>query len=196
MKYKSNNFERMAQRFVYPIFIGRLNNLQFSSTMTFMEYKGMYFCVFAAHALPNKDCRIESLGFLNTDGTFATFSESIKGYKVFKDYDIVVCNTLKPFELKNYFNIDDISSLLGFEKKIINWIGFSKKKAKNTYHKTQSTEEHIKKDLSVLDDGVLKWENAEYLIVQAKKETDNDINISGKFDNKKVTYKHEGYKKQ
>lgn len=195
MNYKSNEYQRMAQRFVYPIYTkDELGNFNFSSTMTYLKYKEIYFCVFAAHAL-NKNSNIKSIGYLGTDGVFTSFGdiEVFRNYKVFQEHDIVVCNSL-PFELKNYFDLDNDNGQLNVNK-ILNWIGFPAKKAKE-YHRTKSSVEYIKKDISRsdLDDGVPKLENAEYLWLKGKIVTNNDIQISASFENKKVTYQHEGYK--
>ena len=196
-EYRSDNFERMTQRFVNPIFVkDEMGNIRFSSTMTFVKYSREYFCIFAAHAIPNKDNNIDSMGYLSADGEFVYFNEIIKSKKIFNNHDIVICNTFRPLHLKNYFDLDQKQSFIGIHKNLFSWVGFPAKKAKKQYHKTQSSKEHIIKDVSFLDDGVAKWNNAEYLIITSKIESHNNIEISGYFENKKIDYKYSGFKEK
>jgi hypothetical protein len=195
MAYNSDGFERMAQRFVNTVYFkDELGDIHFSSTCTFVRFRGEFFTIFAAHAIPNTNEDISLMGHLGTDGKFYSITEISKGHKVYKEHDLVICNTTGPLELKNYFDLDVKDSLIGFRKNIMTWIGFPKKKATEKYHRTKASDAHIKAELSMLDDGVLKWNNARYLMVQSKIKVNNHAEIIGRFDTKNVQYKYEGPK--
>lgn len=74
----------------------------------------------------------------------------------------------------------------------MDWV--SKKKAKQKYHKTKSSREHIVRDLTVLDGGGLKWNNAQFLLIWMPLETETETEISGLFINENLYYKYEGAK--
>jgi len=195
--YDANHYDRMAQRFVNPIYYkDEDESINFSSTMTFIKYENEFFLIFAAHALPNKNNYLENMGMLTTDGNFMSLSEITKGSEIYKEYDIVVCHTIDAIPLKNYFDLNHINLLINFNTYFFNWVGFPIKKAKKLYHKTKSSPEHLKESLSILDDGVHKWDNARFLILAAKFKSTNELNVEGEFENTNVNYKHEGFKEQ
>lgn len=193
--YKAAPCERLAQRFIYPLFVkDGIGGYDFSSTVTFIKYRHEYFCVFAAHALPTREDSIENIGVLRTDGEFMPLSTVTKKFRISRDSDLVICNTIGCFDRKNYFELDSNFSSTEFKYDCFYWIGFPIKKAVQKYHKTKSSKEHIVKELTPLEDGFLKWNNAEFLLIEIESESKTNLEITGRFVNKNVTYKHEGFK--
>lgn len=194
-EYKADTYMRMAQRFIQPLFFkDGCGGYNFSSTATFVKYRDEYFCVFAAHAVPLNETRLDNIGFLSTHGSFISLNEICKRSRIFKEHDIGICNTTAPFEHKNYFDLDAEESTTNFKSEAFGWIGFPKKKAKEKYHRTKASEEHITNDLSVLEDGTLKWTNARFLCLGVELIQETEDFIKGHFDNENVTYEQEGFK--
>ncbi|HGF4956885.1 TPA: hypothetical protein ACF33T_004688, partial [Vibrio parahaemolyticus] len=193
----SNDFKIMAQRHIWPIFIrDELGSFEFSSTTTFIKRQGRFFCVFAGHAVPRGVSTLENVGVLMTDGKFVPFDDISVDYTIDRDNDLVICETTGPFEEKNYFDLDTESTTTIFREDGMGWIGFPKKKAKAKYHRTQASVEHVKKDLSTFDDGRLKWENANYLLIGVQDIEKSEQEVSAHFEDKNVTYEKEGFKEQ
>lgn len=190
-------FKIMAQRFIYPLFfMDDLGGYRFSSTMTFVKYKNENFSIFAAHALPPTETLINKIGALKIDGSFMPLSEITKLYTIDRSHDIVICNTTMAIEQKNYFDLDFNDSTTEFNTDAFGWIGFPKNKAKQQYHRTKSSAHHIASDVTELDDGSLKWSNANYLLIGVSLLSLSEVEIKGHFENKNVTYEKEGFKTQ
>jgi hypothetical protein len=196
-EYQANAYMRVAQRFIQPLFIkDGLGGYNFSSTVTLIKYRNEYFFVFAAHALSIGQESIDNIGFLLTDGSFLPMSEVSKRHKIFHEHDIGICNAIAQADGKNYFDLDVQNSTTEFKTEGFGWIGFPKKKAKEQYHNTKASPEHIKKELSELDDGVLKWNNARFLCMGIDFKEINETEIIGHFEDKNVNYEIEGFKQQ
>lgn len=193
----SNNFEIMAQRHVCPIFLkDGLGGFEFSSTTTFIKRQNKYFCVFAGHAVPRGATTLENLGVLRTDGTFISLSDIAVNYSIDRENDLVICETVAPFEQKNYFDLDTESTSTVFKEDGMGWIGFPKKKAKAEYHRTKASTEHVKADLDLFEDGRLKWTNANYLLLGVDQIKKEEYVVTAFFDDKNVTYEKDGFKAQ
>lgn len=192
-----DNFKVMAQRHIWPIFIkDELGGFEFSSTTTFVKRQDRFFCVFAGHAVPRGVTTLESVGVLTTDGNFVSFEKISVAYTIDRANDLVVCETTGPFEEKNYFDLDTESQSTVFKESGMGWIGFPKKKAKAKYHRTKASPEHVKDDLSAFDDGSLKWENANYLLIGVQNIKKSEDEVSAYFDDKNVIYEKDGFKEQ
>ncbi|MBE8715764.1 hypothetical protein [Cellvibrio polysaccharolyticus] len=193
--YKARKFSRVAQRFVCPIYKkDGLGGFYFSSTITFVKYKSEFFCIFAAHALDKSEIGIENFGVFAIDGSFISLAEITHTYKIYTEYDIVICNTIYKIEDKNYFDIEDIRPSKSFKENGFAWIGFPQAKAVKNIHKTKSTKPHIAQYVTHLSDGTLKWENAKFLLLGSELYSKTSTDLIGKHDNENVTYEHEGYK--
>ncbi|ALO34763.1 hypothetical protein CMT41_08585 [Colwellia sp. MT41] len=193
----SNEFEIMAQRHVCPIFLkDELGGFEFSSTTTFIKRQNKYFCVFAGHAVPRGVTTLENIGVLKTDGTFVSLNDISVNYFIDRDNDLVICETLAPFEQKNYFDLDTESTSTVFKEDGMGWIGFPKKKAKAKYHRTKASPEHVKADIDSFEDGRLKWTNANYLLLGVDQIRKEGHVVSAFFDDKNVTYDKDGFKEQ
>lgn len=187
----------MAQRHVHPLFIkDKLGGFDFSSTTTFIKRNNEYFCVFAAHALPLCEATLKNIGFLLTYGRFTSLGEVSKDYTIDRDNDLVICRTTGPFEHKNYFDLDTKEITTDFKDEAVGWLGFPKKKAKQKYHRTKATTDHVVQDISTFEDGRLKWTNANYLLIGMEVANITEREISAHFDDKKVDYEKEGYKEK
>lgn len=190
-------YKIQAQRHIHTLFYkDELGGYNFSSTVTFVKRNGEYFCVFAAHALPESEQTLKNIGVLKTDGEFSPLEEVAKSYSIDRENDLVICRTKAPFEHKNYFDLDVSESSSEFIEDAIGWIGFPKKKAKQAYHKTKSSVEHVKQDLSTFEDGRVKWNNANYLLLGMEVNELSNMEISAHFDDKNVIYAKEGFKEQ
>lgn len=196
-RFRVNEYGLVAQRHIYPLYTsdGR-GGYEFSSTMTFVKYKERSFCVFSAHAISPREESINNIGVLTINGDFMPLSSVSISYKICRNLDLVACQTIAPFEHKNYFDLDVLESTTEFVDGF-SWIGFPKKKATQTIHSSKASSEQIQR--SYLEDGVAglkKWKNAEFLLldVEFKSETENEI--MGVYVNKNVQYKNEGFKQQ
>jgi len=77
--YRAGAFERLAQRFINPLYVmDGCGGYQFSSTMTFLTYRDEFYCIGAAHGLPERERSIDRIGFLGTDGNFLPVSSASK----------------------------------------------------------------------------------------------------------------------
>ncbi|ELG4788185.1 TPA: hypothetical protein ACTGGT_003419 [Vibrio cholerae] len=193
----SDGFKVMAQRHVCPIFLkDELGGFEFSSTTTFIKRQNRYFCVFAGHAVPRGVDTLENIGVLKTDGSFVSLHEISTNYDIDRENDLVICETVAPFEQKNYFDLDVESTTTVFKEDGMGWIGFPKKKAKAKYHRSKASVEHVKADLDSFEDGRLKWTNANYLLLGVEKIQKEDNWVTAFFDDKNVTYEKDGFKEQ
>jgi hypothetical protein len=123
-----------------------------------------------------------------------SLSEVSKASKIYRENDIGICNTTGPFKHKHYFDLDAEESTTKFKVDAFGWIGFPKKKAKEQYHRTKASEEHVINDLSELEDGSLKWTNANFLCIGVELISETETEVFGHFDDKNVTYDQEGFK--
>lgn len=88
--YRANAYERQAQRFVNPLFVADgMGGYYFSSTVIFVRHRKLYYCIFAAHALPSKRDSIENMGMFSTDGCFTPLSDISTKYTINRDVDVV-----------------------------------------------------------------------------------------------------------
>lgn len=195
-KFRVNSYQLNAQRHIYPLYIrdGRGGYL-FSSTMTFVTFMNQPFCVFAAHALPPNTQNLDQIGIITIDGDFMPLSEIEVSHEICRIRDLVACQTIAPFEHKNYFNLDTHSSTTEFSKNFA-WIGFPKKKAIQTIDKSKASNEQIKEYLTDGVDGLKKWNNADFLLLGVEQISETEMELTGIHDNKNVEYEHEGFKQK
>jgi hypothetical protein len=60
-EYKADPYMRIAQRFIHTLFFkNSLGGYEFSSTVTFVKYRNEFFCIFAAHAIPENEESLEN----------------------------------------------------------------------------------------------------------------------------------------
>jgi hypothetical protein len=196
-EYKANEFYRHAQRFVYPLYRrDGSGGFKFSSTTTFATYKGKFYCIFAAHALEGSQDTIENIGMLTIDGSFVPLSVSCESYRIYRDFDIVICVSSSPFEPRNHFNLAAHNSVVEFNMEVFSWIGFPQKKAIQTIHKSKASPDRVIEHLSVAGDGRHKWDNAKFLIAETSTVSKSEHLIIGEFKNQSVNYEYEGFKQQ
>ncbi|WGS47650.1 hypothetical protein LFL97_37535 (plasmid) [Burkholderia sp. JSH-S8] len=193
--YKAKEYYRQAQRFVYPLYKrdGR-DGFIFSSTATFLTHKDRFFCIFASHALADNENSIDNIGFLTTSFEFLPLSESCSHYKIYRDSDVVICISNRPFDGRNHFELIPKASTTEFKTDAFGWIGFPQKKALQTIHKSKATPEALSEHLSLMSDGRYKWSNAKFLIIGAMIESKSENLITGRFENQNVNYEYDGFK--
>ncbi len=196
-EYKSNNYQRNAQRHLFPLYYkDELDNIHFSSTITLLTYKDNYFFIFAAHALTNNMKSLERFGIFRTDGTFNDIHTLCENFIIYQEEDIVICKMKEREYLKHYFDLEEDDDDIKFHNSFFAWIGFPIRKATKYYHNSMSSPENIKKTISILPDGIPKFNNAKYLIIYSKSSETLENKLTGYFDNKNVDYKYEGKKSQ
>ncbi|MGJ3443081.1 hypothetical protein AAZU54_24175 [Pseudomonas sp. Je.1.5.c] len=193
-KFRVDEFSLQAQRHIYPLYRkdGR-GGYEFSSTMTFVKIKELYFCVFAAHALTLREDQLSEIGALKTDGSFMSLSDVSYFYKICRERDLCICAT-NEFEYKNYFDLDHESTTEFVDD--FGWIGFPKKKAIQSIHSSKSSSEKIREYLSEGVDGLKKWEHANFLLLGVEFESESEREVVGKHVNENVEYEHEGFKQK
>lgn len=192
--FKADDFSLQAQRHIYPLYRkDGTGGYSFSSTMTFVKFEGQHFCVFAAHALSPREDQLNEIGVLKTDGDFMPLSSISRSHKICRDRDLCSCHT-REVAHKNYFDLDTKSSTEFGEN--FGWIGFPKKKAVQSIHRTKASKESIQAHLSDGVDGLQKWTNANFLLLGIEFESETEKEVIGKHINEDVQYTHEGFKKQ
>ncbi|MBI0679280.1 hypothetical protein HCH73_19845 [Citrobacter koseri] len=195
-KFRVNDYELNAQRFIYPLYMKDGNGgYHFSSTMTFVKFDNQHFCVFAAHALPKDVDDLNQIGMLTTDGKFMPFSDIEVSHEICRIRDLVVCHTIGAFEYKHYFDMGDNKSTTEISENF-GWIGFPKKKAIQVIHNSKATSEKIKEHLTEGVEGLQKWTNANFLLIGMKQVSETESEITGFHDNENVQYTHEGFKQK
>lgn len=192
--FRVDDFALQAQRHIYPLY--RKNGTggyEFSSTMTFVKIEGQHFCVFAAHALSPREDHLDEIGVLRTDGEFMPLSSISRSHKICRERDLCACHT-QQIEHKNYFDLNFVSTTEFVEN--FGWIGFPKKKAVQSIHRTKATKENVQKFLSDGVDGLKKWNNADFLLLGVELVSETENEVTGKHVNENVQYTHEGFKEQ
>lgn len=190
--YKSDDYDRQSQRFVIPLYIkDDLDNYEFSSTGTLIKYKDHRYIVFAAHALDG-NVEFERLHTFGADGQFYQIRSFAIGHQVFKEQDVAIVDCFnQEIENKNYFNLDK-KSLLGFEKRAFAWTGFPASQSISRKIHRSSTQETLKNKYVYLDEGGSYFKNARYFTIISKIKTNNNIEITGKYDPKNINLKYKG----
>jgi hypothetical protein len=190
--YKSDNYDRQAQRFVIPLYIrDELSNFNYSSTATLAKYNTHFYIIFAAHAI-SKNIKIDDFYFFAADGKFYGLAEMSIGHKVFEADDIVIVDCFnRVLDGKNYFNLNE-ASLLGFERNHFAWIGFPSSKCKAVKVHNSKTSESLRSEYIHADKEKLYYKSASYLIIESKIVSNNKLRITGIYNRKKANLKYKG----
>ena len=188
MTYKATNFARFCSRFIMPAYIkSELNNIEFSSTITFAKYQNYYYAILAAHSVNGDINFIKRIGFFSIGGEFISLYSQSKYFIFDREKDIIIFNTNIPIENRWHFSLEEETG--DFECRYASWIGFPQKKAIRQYHHTQSSPEHIKKAISTLADGMPLINNAKFLSIDNRKVISYGYDfIDIEFINKNVFY--------
>lgn len=190
--YQSNDYDRQSQRFVIPLYVkDELGNYEFSSTGTLARYKEHHYILFAAHALDG-NVEFDRIYTFGVDGQFIQIKDFAIGHQVFKEQDIVIVDCFnRAFEKKNYFNLDK-KSLIGFEKKRFAWTGFPVGQSSSNKVHRSNTQETLKNKYVYIDESGSYFRNARYLIIISKIITNNNIEITGRYEQKNAKLKYQG----
>lgn len=190
--YNSDNYDQQSQRFVIPLYIkDELDNYEFSSTGTLVKYKGHHYILFAAHALDG-NANFDKIHTFGVDGQFHPIKDFLIGHQIFKEQDIVIVDCFnQAIENKNYFNLEK-KSLLGFEKKAFAWTGFPASQSSSKKVHRSSTQETLKNKYVYIDESGSYFKNARYFTIISKIKTNNNIEITGKYERKNVNLKYQG----
>jgi hypothetical protein len=190
--YKSDEYDRQAQRFILPLYIkDDLENYNYSSTATLVQYNGRNYIIFAAHAL-NNDIYIDNVYTPYNDGSYRLVKELSIGYEMFEENDIVIIDHFNnKYDGKNYFNLN-LTSLIGFYEEYFAWTGFpySKVKAK-IIHKTKSAETS-KQEYFHVDKDKIYSTALKYFTIESSLISIDDDYIKGNYNTKKKTLKYAG----
>ena len=190
--YQSDSYDRQSQRFVIPLYTkDELGNYQFSSSGTLVKYKGHHYIIFAAHALDG-GIEFESIYTFGLDGDFYQIRGFAIGHQVFEEEDLVIVDCFnQALENKNYFNLDE-TSLKGFEKKFFAWTGFPSSKSKSKKIHKNSSKESLENKFVHIDESGNYFKNARYFTITSKIYKNNNIEITGEYNRKKVNLKYQG----
>ncbi|OEE16300.1 hypothetical protein [Aliivibrio fischeri] len=190
--YKSDDYDRQAQRFVVPLYLkDELGNYQYSSTATLAMYNDHYYLIFAAHAVP-KDNGINLFHILQNDGSFYKIEDISVKHKVFVTEDIVIVDCFNQrFDGKNYFNLNE-THLRGFEKNLFAWIGFPSSMCKSKKIHNSRSSESLKNEYVHSDDTGLYFKSARYFSIMSKIKANNQAVISGEYERKNAYLKYKG----
>lgn len=190
--YQSDEYDRNAQRFVIPLYIkNELGNCELSSTGTLVKYNDHHYIIFAAHAL--RDVDFGNVYTFSADGNFSQICEYAIGHQIFEPEDIVVVDFWHTvFDGKNYFNLNS-THLNGFKEKRFAWIGFplSKAELKNA-HNSKSKDTLRKQYVHFNEDGIHYSSSAKYFIIDAELMSNDNAEITGKYDRKNINLKYAG----
>lgn len=206
--YKSNDFDKEAQRFITPLYIrDELGNYEYSSTGTFITYNESHYIVFAAHALDNHD-NIKNVFIPLSDGTFLGIDEISIGHEIFEEDDLVIIDCFnRIIGNKNYFLLEELEGLEGLEglEKKLEYNGFDKKRFEWRGFPSSWVNSKIihntKKLSSIKEAAIVQTENgtfnksARYFGIKSEIETFNKKEITGTYK-KKVDYKYNKEHKQ
>lgn len=190
--YQSDSYERQSQRFIIPLYIkDELDNYEFSSTATLIKHKGHHYILFAAHALKG-DVDFDRVHTFRTDGHFQKIKDLAIGHQIFKEQDIVIVDCFNlAIENKNYFDMDK-KSLIGFEKRALAWTGFpASQSSSQKVHRSQ-TADALRNRYVYTDGNESYFRNARYLTLIFKIRTNNNFEITGRYDRKNVNLKYQG----
>lgn len=190
--YQSDDYEKQSQRFVIPLYIkDELGNYEFSSTGTLAKYKEHHYILFAAHALCG-GVEFDKVHTFGVDGQFHQIRNFAIGHQIFKEEDIVVVDCFnQAIEGKNYFNLDK-KSLIGFEKKEFAWTGFPVSQSISRKVDRSKTQESLKNRYIHNDESGSYFKNARYFTIVSKLKTNNNIEITGKYERKNAILKYQG----
>lgn len=191
-EYKSDDYDRQSQRFVIPLYVkDELGNYKFSSTGTLVKHNGHHYILFAAHAL-DRGVEFDGVHVFGTDGKFHQIKSFAIGYQVFKEQDIAIVDCFnRAIENKNYFDLGK-KSLIGFEKRAFSWTGFPASQANSrTIHRSK-TQDALRNKYVYLDEDGGYFTNARYFTITSKIKTNNNIEITGKYDRKNANLKYRG----
>jgi len=190
--YKSDDYDRQTQRFVIPLYIkDELDNYEFSSTGTLVKYQEHHYILFAAHALDG-NVEFDRVYTFGRDGQFHQIKGFAIGHEIFKEQDVVIVDCFNQvMEDKNYFNLDK-KSLIGFEKKAFAWTGFPFSQSNSKKVHRSSTQETLKNKFVYIDESGGYFRNARYFTIISKIKSNNNIEITGKYDRKNVNLKYQG----
>ena len=190
--YKSDEYDRQSQRFVIPLHIkDELGNYEFSSTGTLVKYKNHHYIIFAAHALDG-NVNFDRVHTFGTDGEFHQIKSWAIGHHIFKEHDIVIVDCLnQAIEGKNYFDLEK-KSLIGFEKKAFAWTGFPASQSSSKKVHKSNTQDALKNKYVYIDESGNYFKNARYYTIISKIITNNNIEITGRYERKNVNLKYQG----
>jgi len=190
--YKSDNYDQQSQRFVIPLYIkDELGDYEFSSTGTLVKYKENYYILFAAHVLDG-NTEFDSIHTFGIDGQFHKIKNFAIGHQIFKKQDIVIVDCFnRAIESKNYFNLDK-KSLIGFEKKAFAWTGFPVSQSNFKKVHRSRTQETLRDKYVYIDESGSYFRNASYFTIISKIKTNNNIEITGKYERKNANLKYQG----
>lgn len=191
-QYQSDSFDRQSQRFVIPLYIkDEVGNYHYSSTATLVLYNNSHYLIFASHAL-DSGVDINKVAFLGTDGVFIDLISLAIGYRIFKEDDLVIVDCFnRRMDGKNYFVINKTFSFNGFDKKHFSWTGFPQGWCKSKVIHHSKSADTIVKD-NIVDSNGLYFKNARYFTIVSKLLSFNKIEITGKYDQKKIELKYKG----
>jgi len=191
--YQSDDYDRQTQRFVVPLYIkDNLDNYEYSSTGTLIEYDEHHYVIFAAHALEKNDDNIDNIYFFSTDGHLHKILNFSIGYKIYNDEDIVIIDHFNNrFDGKNYFNLN-LKSLSGFDKKHFAWTGFPISKSKSKKIHNTKSEEILKKQYIHSSENNIYFKNVKYFTIISKLESQTKNFIKGKYNRKNAKLKYQG----
>jgi hypothetical protein len=190
--YQSDDYGRQSQRFVIPLYLkDELGNYEFSSTATLVKYQEHHYILFAAHALCG-GANFDDVHTFGADGQFHKIMNFAIDHQIFKDEDIAIVDCFnRPIEGKNYFDISK-KSLIGFEKKAFAWTGFPVSQSSSKKIHRNKTQESLKNKYIYDDDNESYFTNARYFTIISKLQTNNKIEITGKYDRKNANLKYKG----
>lgn len=187
------NYERVAQRFVLPIYIKAMqtnDSIEFISTATLIEFNSRKFMIIPAHAVNSSVELIKNLGVINGNGEFNYLINHATKHKMYNEFDVII------FEIyidRYYFNLNSVSNELPKLAELC-WIGFPKKEA-TSFHKTKQEPSKIKDSFVDRDNINLIFKNASFRLIKTMTDINDDgTHIFGKYTNRNVFFKKAGFK--
>ncbi len=160
--------------------------------MTFVTYENQYFCLLAYHSLPKGQKNIDGLGYFVTEGDFIELENDVTSYDICQEHDMVTCLLKEKYTDKNFFQLD-VESV---KQESVSWAGFPQKKAVTQYHRSKDLKQEIEQSLSSKEDGIPFSSIANFLIANGELKLTSKTIVSVGIENKNVTYRNEGFKKQ
>ncbi|WP_107976660.1 hypothetical protein [Neisseria mucosa] len=192
-KYRMGNYERIAQRFIIPIYFKDYDGfISPSSSATMIKYLHRYFLVFAAHAINYEEQKLKKIGCIRNDGEFEyLITEHQDKYFIYEKEDIVIFECSVPG--RNYFDLDNAKESIFMNKKLC-WIGFPVKNS-ISLHKSKQNPEKIKNKYIAKDSINIIFKNTSFYLLQAKNiNSENDESIIGSYVNRNLSLQVAGFK--
>ncbi|WP_049251648.1 hypothetical protein [Neisseria elongata] len=192
-EYKMGDYERIAQRFIIPMYLKDYDDsIQPSSSATMIKYFNSYFLIFAAHAVAYKEENLKKIGCLKNDGEFEyLITKHRNKYSIYEKEDIVIFECHVPD--RNYFDLDDPRESIFLNKRLC-WIGFPVKDS-ISLHRSKQKPEKIREKYLTRDSLNTVFRNANFYLLQADDfNSEYDDSIVGSYTNKNLLLKVAGFK--